>query len=371
MPKKAVGKPSQSPVHYVTAQAQLAQQFGLVEGKVLARQPLTLLDELIQHFDTIFRSSTQGYREVFLGCILARLNNPSIDIHKPYVKHGVNAYNGRTLDERVVNPFLREKRIPCSRAPFLSTFRRGVQFVEATSIGTRDKVAFASFLALVDHVAAENDNEKLLNILRYVLYRFIQLREGSHIQLSRLQRISLEQFDGLIAGLLATPSGGRLPVMLVEAAFIAIKDTYGLDWTIEVQGINVADSVGGAGGDITIRKEDRIILTAEVTERPVNRSRVIATFQTKIATGGIVDYLFFLTDPVGDEALQQARQYFSQGHEINFVEIKNWIIAVLATLGTKGRDVFNRVLIERLDAADISPTLKVAWNEQIARLTGA
>ncbi len=369
MPTKAVRTPS--PVHYVTAQTQLAQEFARVEQQVLNGQPPTLPDELAQHFDIIFRSSTQGYREVFLGCILARLNNPSIDIHKPYMKHGANAYNGRTLDERVVNPFLHEKRLPCSRAPFLSTFRRGVQFVAATSIGTRDRVAFASFLTLVDHVAGENDNEKLLNILRYVLYRFILLREASHIALSRLQRISLEQFDGLIGGLLATPSGGRLPVMLVEAAFIAIKDTYGLSWTIEVQGINVADSTGGAGGDITIRKEDQIILAAEVTERPVNRTRVIATFQTKIATGRIVDYLFLLIHPVGEEVRQQACQYFSQGHEINFVEIKNWIVALLATLGIKGRDVFNSVLLERLDAADIPPALKVAWNEQIAQLTGS
>jgi hypothetical protein len=53
------------------------------------------------------------------------------------------------------------------------------------------------------------------------------------------------------------------------------------------------------------------------------------------------------------------------------VEIKNWIVAILATLGIKGRDIFNRVLLERLDSADISPTLKLAWNGQIARITGS
>jgi hypothetical protein len=367
MPKKAAK--SSSPIHYVTAQTQLAQEFARVEEQVLNGNVPTLPEELVRHFDTIFRSSTQAYREVFLGCILARLNNPSIDIHKPYMKHGENAYNGRTLDERVVNPFLHEKRIPSSRAPFLSTFRRGVQFVEATIIGTQDKVAFASFLALVDHAASETNNENLLNILRYALYRFIQLREASHIALSRLHRISLEQFDVLVAGLLATPSGGRLPVMLVEAAFTAINETYGLNWVIEVQGINVADSTGGAGGDITIRKENQIVLAAEVTERPVNRTRVTATFQTKIATVGIADYLFLLTSRVDDEVLQQARQYFSQGYEINFLEIRDWIIKVLATLGIRGRDIFNRVLFEKLDAADVPPALKVAWNELIARIT--
>jgi len=369
MPKKAVRTPS--PVDYAAAHALLSQEFARVEEQALKGQVPVLLDELIHHFDVIFGSSTQAYREVLLGCILARLNNPAIDIHKPYMKHGTNAYNGRTLDERVVNPFLHEKRIPCSRAPFLSTFRRGVQFVSATRIGTQDTMAFDSFLALVDHVAGETDSSKLSDILRYVLYRFVRLREASHIVLSQLHRMSLEQFEALIRGLLSTPSGGRLPVMLVEATFTAIKETYDLNWAIGVQGINVADSAGGAGGDITIRTAGQVVLSAEVTERPVDRSRIVATFQTKIATGGIADYLFLLTSPVEEEARQQARQYFSQGHEINFVEIRNWIVAVLATLGIKGRDAFNRTLIERLDAADVPPALKVAWNEQIARITGA
>lgn len=147
MPKQASRKTS--PVDYAVAKAQLAQEFERVEGQVLNGQEPTLAEDLVQHFDTIFRSSTQGYREVFLGCILARLNNPSIDIRKPYMKHGANAYNGRTLAEKVVTPFLHEKRIPASQAPFLSTFRRGVQFVDATRIGARDQVAFSSFLALL------------------------------------------------------------------------------------------------------------------------------------------------------------------------------------------------------------------------------
>src|SRR5437879_1599976 len=122
MPKKVARTSSPPPVDYVTAHTQLAQEFGRVEEEVMNGQPPAVPDDLVQHFHAIFRASTQGYREVFLGCILARLNNPSIDIHKPYMKHGPTAYNGRTLDERVVNPFLQEKRIPCSRVPFLSTF---------------------------------------------------------------------------------------------------------------------------------------------------------------------------------------------------------------------------------------------------------
>ncbi len=106
-----------------------------------------------------------------------------------------------------------------------------------------------------------------------------------------------------------------------------------------------------------------------MTERPVDRSRVVSTFNTKIAPAGIEDYLFFVrpSAPI-DEAKQQARQYFSQGHEVNFVEIRNWILMTLATTGKRGRTIFNRVLTELLSSPDIPKALKVTWNEQIARI---
>jgi hypothetical protein len=128
----------------------------------------------------------------------------------------------------------------------------------------------------------------------YLLYKFAKLREAAEVPLSRLQRISLEQFESLISSLLNTPSGGRLPVIIVVAALRAIKDYFGVDWVIDYQGINVADAASGVGGDITIKQGDKIVFAAEVTERPLERARVVATFNTKIAPHGIEDYLFFV-----------------------------------------------------------------------------
>ena len=132
----------------------------------------------------------------------------------------------------------------------------------------------------------------------------------------------------------------------------------------------MADRASGAGGDITINKAGQVIMAAEVTERPIERSRVVSTFNTKIAPGSIEDYLF-LVKPQGltPDAKLQARHYFSQGHEVNFLEIKNWILMCLATMGKKGRAIFNHVLVNLLDAPDIPKSLKVSWNEQIARIT--
>lgn len=213
--------------------------------------------------------------------------------------------------------------------------------------------------------------DEIKEFLLYLLYMFGKLREASEVSLSRLQRISQEQFESLIGSLLTTPSGGRLPVVLVVAALYTIKDFFGVDWTVEYQGINVADSQTGVGGDITITQNNKVVFAAEVTERPLERSRVVATFNTKIAPHGLEDYLFFVRpETLSDEARQQARQYFAQGHEVNFLEIKNWVLMSLATMGKRGRALFNGHLLRLLDDQTMPKSVKVAWNDYVAALTG-
>ena len=168
-----------------------------------------------------------------------------------------------------------------------------------------------------------------------------------------------------------TPSGGRFPLLLVVAAFTTVKEVFGLKWNVASQGINVADAAAGAGGDVTITEDRRTLLAAEITERPVDRNRVVSTFNTKIAPQGIADYLFFvpMTD-LPEEVRNQARQYFAQGHELNFLAVKEWIVMLLATTGTRGRIIFNQTFMELLDGTDIPRSVKMGWNAQVDRLLG-
>jgi hypothetical protein len=317
----------------------------------------------------LFESKTQAYREVLLGCILARSLHPKVDIRLPYVQQGERAYSGRTLDEKVVNPFLHRAKIPSSKGPFLSVFRRSVTFTQETRSGLRDQEGFDAMLKVLEFVDGAS-RQKLREVLRYHLYRFILLRETAQIELIRPKRLSLPQFEDIISSLISTASGGRFPVFLVVATFAAIRERFGLNWDVRVQGINVADSASGAGGDVTVVEDGRVVLAAEVTERRVDKSRVVATFDTKIAPCGIEDYLFIVKDK--DDiaaAMDQAKRYFSQGYEVNFVEIKRWICAVLAALGAKGRTAFVDELTKSLSAEDVPVALKQAWNDAVLRLT--
>lgn len=356
-------------IEYSTARDILNRTFADVARDYIEGRIPRIQSVLEKSYDLLFESKTQAYREVLLGCILARLLNPKVDIRLPYVQQGERAYSGRTLDEKVINPFLHKAKIPSSKGPFLSVFRRSVTFKEDTRAGLRDRKGFDAMLKVLGFVDRARD-EELREILYYHLYRFILLREKSQIELIRPKRLSLPQFEQIISSLIETASGGRFPVFLVVATFTAIRERFELNWDVRVQGINVADSASGAGGDVTVMEDGHIVLAAEVTERRVDKSRVVATFDTKIAPCGIEDYLFIVKDDDNLAAvMDQARRYFSQGYEVNFVEIKCWICAVLAVLGAKGRAAFVDELANNISAEDVPVALKQAWNDVVLRLT--
>ena len=313
----------------------------------------------------LMASKTQAFREAVIGCCLVRVLDDAIDIRKPYIGQGTDAFNGRTLDERVVNPLLQEKEVPCSKGPYLSALRRNISFVPETEKGLRDKEAFGAMLAFIAELQA-GDSTNAHNMLLHLMSQFVTLREKSKIILSQINRLSIEQHATLLNLLLSTASGGLLPVLLAVSTFNALKAVYGLPWLVDWQGINVADAASGAGGDVTIRRGTTIILSVEITERIIDEDRVRSTFRTKISPNAIDDYLFFFsTSPPTEGARTRAKTYFAQGHEINFAPVKEWIITVLSTLGANGRTIFTKNIVALLDRNEVPASIKVAWNEHV------
>ena len=183
-----------------------------------------------------------------------------------------------------------------------------------------------------------------------MLARFVELRNASRVPLSQISRLSLEQYNELLTEMLRVQSGGLIPV----------------------QGINVSDKSSGAGGDITVTLAGEIALAIEVTERPIDKARVVSTFNTKVVRAGIQDYLFVYSNAVpAEDARKAARTYFSQGHEINFVQVKAWILNNLVTLGSKCRAVFTKELLALLDVREVPASVKIAWNDLVKKVVAA
>lgn len=325
-------------------------------------------EEIAEAVETLFATRIQSFREALLGAVLAKVSDIKIDIRLPYANQGENAFQGRAIDEDIVNPFLQEHQIPCSKGPYLAVFRRSVRFVPETREGLRDKAGYDAFLTVIDFLQASSTKEARA-ILLLLLWKFIELREHGKIDLARIQRLSLDQYRHLIDELLLVPSGGLLPVVLSVAMFQTLRDCFELAWEIEWQTINAADRPSGAGGDITIRSNGKILLAIEVTERSIQKSRVVATFNTKIVAHGLEDYLFLFTDAAPEQdARATAQQYFGQGHDISFLPIANWLVSCLGTIGPKCRRIFNEKTLALMDQPSVPAHVKIAWNEKHALL---
>lgn len=238
-------------VDYAKAAKLLASLFTVAERAFENKREPEVTDVVRRAGDALLSSPTQSYREVLVGCGLARIQDASINIRHPYVNQSDDAFNGRTLDEKVVNPFLQDRLIPCSKGPYLASFRRNVKFIAETARGLRDQEGYKALLAFLEELERATKQEAK-GLTTYLLYRFVELRAASRVPLSQISRLSLEQYDELITRFLQVQSGGLVPVLLVVAMLRAIKSCYGLKWNVAYQGINVADKASGAGGDITV-----------------------------------------------------------------------------------------------------------------------
>lgn len=348
----------------------MSETFKLAESDHRDGAPIGIPEGIVQATERLFSSETQAYRDALPSCVIARILDPEIDIRLPATAYGEKAFSGRSLAEEVVTPFLRDRAVPTSSWPFLSALRGGARFMKGGEPRIqRDKAGFAALVEIVDYLHRA-EPETARGYLRYLLRRFIELRESHNITLKRISKPNLEQLAHLIEGLLTVKSGGRIPALLATAMFQTISECHGLGWEVEFQGINVADKASGAVGDISIRKGGALILGVEVTERPIDQARVSLTFDEKVSPSGLADYLFITTVRPENGALVAARQYTSVGHEMNFVPLKGWLVHNLATIGPTCRTLFQSKMIDLLNSPGVPAEIRVGWNGKMDEAIG-
>ncbi|MDR1113439.1 MAG: restriction endonuclease, SacI family [Bacteroidales bacterium] len=360
-----MGMIGMAPIDYQAAKDLLFSLYQRVSDNIDINVQKDLTDNA-SDLDTIFNSKTQSYREVLLGCALIHLIDSTVNVRLPYINHGDGSFNGRSLDEYSVNPFLQEQLFPCSKGPYLAAFRRSVKLVPETAEGLRDKAGYSAMMNLLSVVEQCDTTQKTESFLMCLLHRFIILRNDSIIPLARISRFSIEQYRQLFTELVHYKSGGLLPVLITVAFFQTMAERYSLAWDISWQGINVADSATGAEGDVTIREDGITLLAIEITERPLDHRRIESTFNTKIILNDVKEYLFIYTNTEPDESARRAaKTLFSRGYEINFASIVELIVNNFLVLPSNARETFTNKMLSLLDSRDVSAAIKVKWNESV------
>ena len=316
---------------------------------------------------------------LLMSCLLGKLDNPNVDLRKPYTKIGTpDSFSGRTYDEKHLTPFINKHGLPLNKTTaFLTPTLRNIDRPLTTGInlvGTPPDL-YKKTLELLEDVAAQSVAADVLFI--EVVRILIQKREEDSARIDSLRR-KLERTEGalplsseaivtLTEQHLACRHASRLPVLVVAAAYQA-AGTQLAERILPLNPHNAADAQTGSLGDVEIClvDEDSVVTAYEMKAKRVSCNDIDAA-RAKIdgAPHRIHNYLFITTDAIDPSVTEYAAGFYEQtdGVEIAILDCIGFLRHFLHLFHRVRADYLNayqKLVLNEPDSA-VSQTLKEAF----------
>ena len=272
--------------------------------------------------------SNRACVRLLMACLLAKIDNPSVDLRKPYTEINTpDSFSGRTYDEAYLTHFINVNNLPCnSTTAFLTpAFRSADQTLtkDIKLIG-RPRQLYVSTIQLLDDVYQNRVSpmELLVDTIRILIKFREEKQQRMDTLLAALRSgqgslpLSSEEIVTLIEQHLACKKSSRLSVLIVAAAY-KVAGTYIGEQIRELQAHNAADLQTGAAGDVEIclTNEDNISTAYEMKTHRVTIDDIDLAVQ-KIAhnSNKINNYIFITTERIDPDILDYAmKQYDDTG----------------------------------------------------------
>ena len=279
-----------------------------------------------------------------MACALAKLDNPKVDVRKPFIEvystaAKRNAYSGRGYDEQFVFDFITKYGLPCSATTAFLTpgFRtKNIVLTKDQKLRGRPAQMYQYILEILDAVhrgrlpprdmldesvrllAAERDKRRK---------RMEGLLKGLRKDISDLP-LSSEDIVKLIEQHLKCKHASRLQVLVVAAAYQAAADRLG-ERVLPLNPHTAADRQTGALGDveITLLGDDDGVTTYEMKDKFVTRGDVDIAVE-KIAGGSAIgNYIFITTEPIDTQVREYASAQYARlgGVEIAILDCVSFL----------------------------------------------
>src|SRR3990170_3679172 len=217
-----------------------------------------------------------------MSCLLAKVDNPKVDIRKPYTEiGGKGTYSGRAYDEQYIEPFVIKNKLPTnSTTAFLTPAFRNIDRTLTTDLVLvgRPRQVYTNVLELFDLVHRRKFSPE--NILKEIIRFLLIIKNENETRMQQLLRelshaedtlpLSSEQIVTLLQQHLRSKNSSRLPVLMVAAAYLAVKDRIG-ETAMPLQSHTAADRQTGSIGDVevTLVNDDEIITCYEMKDKRV------------------------------------------------------------------------------------------------------
>lgn len=273
---------------------------------------------------------------LLMSCLLGKLDKPHVDPRKPYTEiGGTDSFSGRTYDERYLNKFINEHRLPVNpTTAFLTPTLRNIDHPLSTDrqLVGRPRDLYKKTLELLEDVAEQRIAADVLFVetVRVLLLLRDEKQARMASLLGALERtkdslpLSTESIVTLISQHLACKNASRLPVLIVAAVYEA-AGTRLAESMFTLNSHNAADLQTGSLGDVEICLvgDDSVVTAYEMKMKRVTLDDIDAAV-TKIARAPtrIHNYLFVTTDVIDPIVAEYAARFYEKtdGTEIAILD---------------------------------------------------
>jgi DNA adenine methylase len=305
--------------------------------------------------------SNRAGSRFLMACTLAKLDDPKLDIRKPFIevytgaaKQG--AYSGRGYDEQYIFDLIQKHRLPCSPTTAFLTpgFRtKNVVLTKDQKLRGRPPQMYEHILDILDaiHRRRVAARDVLTECIRLLVIerderkkRLETLLQGLRKDASELP-LSAEDIVKLIEQHLQCKHASRLPVLIVAAAYRAAAEKLG-EQVLRLNPHNAADKRTGALGDveITLLGDDKVVTTYEMKDKAVTKCDIDIAVE-KIAQGAnIQNYVFITTEAIDAEVRAYATEKYAElgGVEIAILDCLSFLRHFLHLFHRIRMDFLNR-----------------------------
>ena len=261
-----------------------------------------------------------------LACCLAKLDNPSYDIRKPYTEiGGQDTFSGRKYDERYIQKLIEQYDLPCNTTTAFLTpaFRnRNTVMRPDTRLLGRNPALYTKTLTLLSAVHEKRITPE--SLLKEILRQLFIIRERNKGRIRQLMEnlrqtnstssLSSEQIVNLLKQHLASRNASRLPVLMVSAAYQTLATKISEN-VLSLHAHNAADSQTGAIGDVevVIPGKPSPVTCYEMKDKTVTISDLQAAVK-KVAKADVIldNYIFITTAKIEKEAQNYAENLFEE-----------------------------------------------------------
>ena len=282
---------------------------------------------IVQKIEYIARNTANRACARFLvACTLAKIDQPSVDIRKPYTEiGGEDTFSGRTYDERYVTGFVRKYDLPCNQTTAFLTpaFRnRNIILTPSVNLVGRPPTIYKATLEILDviHSGKETAENVLIELLRWLITVREEKKQRVQSLLSALSAsldenaLSAESIVSLIEQHLNLKRSSRLPVLVVAAAYQAAQSRLG-ERVLPLQSHTAADKQSGSLGDleITLVNDQQIVTSYEMKTRKVTIEDIAHALDKLLASDQQPDnYIFITTKPIDNEVQEYAASIYEE-----------------------------------------------------------